>query len=381
MDLKVCSFNCGSFKRKDEIVKLLMNRNDIILLQETLLIESEVNCLDYLNDNFDYFASPSIVNSNYVGRPKGGMAIYFKKSISNYVTPHYFHNRILGITLKINNFKLLMLNVYMPCDYRNIESLITYRSCLAEIHEILHSNTVDEILLVGDMNADPYRGRFFHELSNFVNDHELTIADLVLNNDNFTYIGSNQSCATSWIDHIIASNSSSVSNIQIDYDLSIYDHIPISFNFKLPVQIPFLPSNKDLELIDEFIRWDKITEEELLLYQNKLTEFLEEFSYLESSIFCIKNDCNSKDHLLNLDYAFNYLFNSIKNASSHLKQRKNTKFKPIIGWNDRCKRLYNIARNNFLNWKSNGKIRSGEIFVQMKESRNNFKKALNFCKK
>jgi hypothetical protein len=57
------------------------------------------------------------------------------------------------------------------------------------------------------------------------------------------------------------------------------------------------------------------------------------------------------------------------------------KFKTVAGWNAECKEFHRIARENFLIWLRNGKIRNGEIFDKMKESRANFKTALNYCKK
>ena len=53
----------------------------------------------------------------------------------------------------------------------------------------------------------------------------------------------------------------------------------------------------------------------------------------------------------------------------------------IPGWNTYCKELYSNARKNLLDWISDGKIRDGPLFDEMKNSRKLFKDALNFCKR
>ena len=45
-----------------------------------------------------------------------------------------------------------------------------------------------------------------------------------------------------------------------------------------------------------------------------------------------------------------------------------------------CKKKYEEARTKFFKWLSNGRIRSGEIYQQMKDSRKLFQNALNYCK-
>lgn len=82
MDLKCASFNCHSIRRNCEIVKNLMTDHHIILLQETMLYESDTGFLSRLCDDFEYAAAPSVTNFNLdiQGRPQGGLAIYWHKS-------------------------------------------------------------------------------------------------------------------------------------------------------------------------------------------------------------------------------------------------------------------------------------------------------------
>ena len=63
------------------------------------------------------------------------------------------------------------------------------------------------------------------------------------------------------------------------------------------------------------------------------------------------------------------------------KDYSTLKFRKIPGWNDYVQDFHNVARTNFLSWIDNGRPRCGGIFDNMKESRKQFKKALDFCKK
>ena len=50
--------------------------------------------------------------------------------------------------------------------------------------------------------------------------------------------------------------------------------------------------------------------------------------------------------------------------------------KQVVGWNKFCKDLYSKTRHNYLRWPEAGRIRTGELFHIMKESRAKFEKAL-----
>ena len=52
----------------------------------------------------------------------------------------------------------------------------------------------------------------------------------------------------------------------------------------------------------------------------------------------------------------------------------------MVGWNRYCKDLYAKAREDFLSWHRNGRVRFGNCFLSMKRSRSEFKKALRFCR-
>ncbi len=95
--------------------------------------------------------------------------------------------RIIGIWVNEGVSNYLIVNCYLPCDYRNEESILEYRETIAKLANVLENENFKEICFVGDFNADP-ASRFYCELLNFKDSYNLKIVDIdVLPCDSFTY--------------------------------------------------------------------------------------------------------------------------------------------------------------------------------------------------
>ena len=386
MDLKIVSFNCNSARKNTSIIQELLLIYDIVLLQETFLIDEDINYLSNLNTLFEFAAVPSLVNlnSDFRGRPIGGLAILWKKSLNSVIRPIIVSNRIMGIELLFNEKQTLLLNAYFPCDYRDLNSLVAFRETLIEVSNTIDFHKFDSFILAGDINCDPLKGRFYSELTDFITAYHLTIADVeLLPNDSFSYISSGNCTATSWLDHVITSDPSIVTNIKILYGLSFSDHIPISFSLILPATFNFTINTSNCDIFPDFVPWHKLQDDDIVVYQRKLHAHLN--SYLNSSLMCYNKSCTSITHKKELDKAFDFLKNSIFDASKHMTYSGNSKFnindKQVVGWNDHCKKLHATARTHFLNWIANGKMRVGNDYEKMKETRRAFKSALDYCRR
>ena len=98
------------------------------------------------------------------------------------------------------------------------------------------SEDFDEVIIAGDFNADPNKGRFFKELKSFSNENSLIIIDNeALPANSYTYVSSNDSGGTSWLDHVLCSSANIVANINISYGHTFDDHIPIGCDINIPV--------------------------------------------------------------------------------------------------------------------------------------------------
>ena len=254
----------------------------------------------------------------------------------------------------------------------------------AELSNIISGENCTQTIIAGDFNCDPNKHpRFFHEFSNFSNEHGMHMCDI--NNlppDSYTYVSDNNVSSTSWIDHVLATDQAIISDVNILYGDTFYDHIPLSFKLRLPVLSldvsPIFIDNHEQK--PHIVAWSKVTDYEKNSYSDMLDEIIDNFS--NNALRCSELNCSNINHTLEIDELFIRLKSAILEASTECLPliSKKRKYDHIVGWNDICKEAYNKARDHFLLWNRLGRMRSGVIYEAMKESRKEFKQALNFCK-
>ena len=380
--LKIVTYNCQSFTCNREIISEILEQCDILLLQETLITEVNSFLLSNLNDNFCFsFTSALRPNNSLYGRSSGGLAIFWRRIRNIKFKPIYVSSRIMGLQLDLGNMKYLVCNVYFPCDYRDIDSLIEYKSTLSQIENLVIEAEFDELIVGGDFNCDPNKGRFFREFQSLVVTCNFIISDTEsLPPDSFTYISQSPGCGTSWIDHVLVSSRSLIDSISILYGMTVDDHIPLSFTLNLPYDVIFHQNSDDnVNAFNYLVRWDKVTDDQLTEYASHLDYFISD--YLNDALLCTDESCANQSHIGLLDETYEFLKNCIFSASQVFPSSGNTKnFKVVPGWNEYCRDLFNDARIKFLQWKDSGKIRSGALFEDMKESRCSFRAALKYVR-
>ena len=85
MNLKVATYNCKNVKSSLHEVQELCKQNDVIFLQETWLFEKDLPLLSDISQDH-YALDTSSINcsqSILTGRPHGGLAILWRKSLSH----------------------------------------------------------------------------------------------------------------------------------------------------------------------------------------------------------------------------------------------------------------------------------------------------------
>ena len=83
--LRISSFNCRSIKSSIESVRNLCLSHDVVLLQEHWLTTDELHILSNIHNDFYAFGVSAIDTENVItaGRPYGGVAILWRKSLGN----------------------------------------------------------------------------------------------------------------------------------------------------------------------------------------------------------------------------------------------------------------------------------------------------------
>ena len=384
MNCRCISYNCESFSKNTDFIGILLSQCDILMLQETLLTEHSMNNYSIFDQTWNYVAVPAERNiTNFYGKSSGGLVIYYRKSLARYVKPFYCSNRLMGIHLCFNMSNTLLLNVYCPCDYRNAESLSLYQSTMAELVSVRESEQFDNIVIAGDFNCDPNKGRFYPIFCETLEYLSLFAADIIkLPMNTYSYMSRNEACSTSWLDHVISSNLQMVSDIDVMYGLTFEDHLPLKFSLFLQCElVPKIEQNDSIFCNDErFILWSKARNEHIEVYNSRLEEMLG--NYINHSVVCNEKFCENRVHIESLNRSYEFLVGCFLLASDAFPcTDREKKQKSKAGWDYYCRNAYGTAREKFFSWKSGGCLRSGDAFEEMKVARKNFRNALNFCKK
>ena len=124
-NLRIISYNCQSFRSNIFVVKQLLEKCDVLFLQETLLTEFNANELEQLIDNntIACFTPATLSTSPNGERPKGCLAVFWKTSDTINFFPYTFTNRAMGLKVQIQSYSFVLLNVYLCCDDASLISL------------------------------------------------------------------------------------------------------------------------------------------------------------------------------------------------------------------------------------------------------------------
>ena len=236
--LRCVSYNCNSVRNNANILEDLLDTSNIVFLQELMLNKSDLGVLNDFHKDFRHTAYVKDRETEGIneGRPSGGVAIFWRCDLSLTVSPVIVDDSVIGIILINDSVSLFFLNVYLPCDFQTMDSLDKYRNALALLGNVIKEQNINNVVLVGDFNADPNKGRFWRELSVFSESLSLSCLDSKLPRDTFTYLCPAKS-STSWLDHILCTNQlfQCFSNVYVEYGDAICDHFPVNFELKLPI--------------------------------------------------------------------------------------------------------------------------------------------------
>lgn len=390
MALKIATYNCHSFKTSVNDIRQLCNTHDIILLQETWLLESELPLLGQVNTNF-YYKGISSMDCNsklFTGRPFGGLAILWSKKLGTQCTPVMYgsQNNILGLTITMSQVSYLLLNVYMPyCCGNNREEFLLQ---LHHIDSIISTADTPFIFVAGDFNADTTRDHLFgRKLTQFCQDNDLVIADTLRLQNTFTFLSSAHQ-SMSWLDHVVCTTSaySLVSHCQVLYDVISSDHFPLSFTFTTNVNDSASSNTHAVDSCDSShsprVKWDSLSSQQLQQYSTATEDELYKIVGHSDLNICSNCQCSCVGHRNAIDQLYQNICSCLHNACKTLSCNSSKhKHKLLPGWDECCKDRHRVARESFLLWRRQGSPRQGLTFDDMKRTRALFKLSLRLCKK
>ena len=128
--IRFSTFNCRGWRSGSNYVATTLNSLDFCLIQEHWLLTEHLGALD-ISDEFISIGVSGMDSSNLLsGRPYGGCAILYRKSVSSSI--HMVNScskRFCAVTLSDTNpatnctSNTLIINAYLPTDYGSLDSL------------------------------------------------------------------------------------------------------------------------------------------------------------------------------------------------------------------------------------------------------------------
>ena len=166
--IQICSYNCNSVRKKVD-VRQLMSSHDVILLQEIILLNEDCDFIFRISDLLDAIVLPSRCPASecFEGRPSCGLAILWRKSLDISVNLVTLHDNFIIASLNCSDKVIGLVNIYMPYDNRTSEVVEEYSYILGELQAAMSELPTNDILCIGDFNADPTRGRLWSNVVEF----------------------------------------------------------------------------------------------------------------------------------------------------------------------------------------------------------------------
>ena len=383
--LTVCTYNCkGHGDDRIEYLKSLMNKCNIIFIQEHWFFQNEICMLEQNIDNINVFGvSPMDDKALLVGRPHGGCAIMYSKSMTTPVRQIETDNPRMcaGILTVSNSCSILLICIYMPCDNNNRSDDDLYVGVLDDIRVLCSKfNDINYVIIGGDFNTDFSRHRSYHtEMLNAFSDNDDLICSstkLILDNE-FTY--ENSTGARSFIDHFLLTENliDCISDVKVIHDGdNLSDHCPVSITFNINNNI--MSSNTKSYPYKHISKpsWHMAEECHINQYKEMLNVLLSRIS-LPDALGCHNVSCEV--HESSIIMYHDQIINSCITAMNRCIPV--SKPKCIAGWSEHVKPFKERSIFWHKLWCDNGKEREGIIPNIMRKAKAEYKRAVRYVKR
>ena len=383
--IKVCSYNMHGFKNGVSTVQDLCLNYDIILLQEHWLLKANLNKIGDINVNFQAFCLSSMnakaAAGILVGRPFGGVAVLWRKSLSNRITileSDDAEGKFLSIKLAGCGTKDLVITcVYLPCVTTSRDYIIASSSIISYIENIL-TNYADALhLIAGDFNFPCNDGNVGYDLfKDILTDYNLLCCDDKIKNNDILYTYIHESLdQRSWLDHFFVSKDLYDNVLDcsiIDSGVNLSDHLPISCELKI--------TTKSCDIVNDYPsyaksvykeRWDKAN---LLMYYHKSGVFLQSLNVPTALLHCI-DGCKCVNHKTDINTFYDSIVCMLRRSTVGCVPKIPFKcLKPF--WNDDLDKLKEQSLDMHKLWRQVGSPKQGIINAARIKAKFEYKQAI-----
>jgi exonuclease III len=341
--LNIVSYNCRGYnERKGSYIRSLLRASEtaILFLQEHWLSVNQLQLLSDLDPHYFAIGVSGFANSDILsGRPYGGCAILWSAGIDVRVSSLSSNsNRICAARMENDEFKLLLINIYMPCECGD-ESTGDFADQLSFIEHLIDSNADCHVILGGDCNVDFSRDTVNTELLNSFCDH-MGLDSVVRHSAcdiDYTYNFNME--RFSILDHFLLSGilfSEAVVNAYVIHDIdNTSDHEPVVLQLSLQARC--------LQFTDKIhvpqVSWVRATEANVLEYKTDLGRRLRSICSPVDALLCRDLRCRHAPHFQAINAYANELTEAcIAAAEATLPVTCDRRFNGCMpGWSEHVK--------------------------------------------
>ncbi len=371
--LRCISYNCRGWNNGSLLVRDLLKSCDLCLIQEHWLFDEQLFNLNIDSEFLSVGVSGMDSSAFLLGRPYGGCAILFRKSLINRIKMLNSHSkRFCAVKLEDSiGSVILLINVYLPTDYSTSVSFGDYLIALGELEGFIDSQCYDHLLIAGDFNVDFDRGGSNEQLlQHFMSNYNVSSIDLTFRQSVLYTYQRDSSSITSWLDHILCDPPTAVrvSNVKrLDVSSNLSDHSPLEFSLAfLCANVPPLDSCQSHAPRCD---WARASPSELTCYRVAVSNYLPTLS--EDVTSCCNPSCSL--HHAALDSCCNQLLDCVDRCAKSCIPCSSSPRHLIAGWNDTARAYKDKANFWHRVWLEAGSPSSGVLCQIKKNSKSRYK--------
>ena len=361
--------------QKFDYIKDVMNKCDFLFLQEHCLFENQAHVLGNIGEVSYLLSSAMDESKPLIGRPHGGTAIIWNNNIGCKVDliKLSFDRLICCKVTMPNNFVILIVNLYLPCDDRYVSA--GYHTTVELLNEVmlLQAGTPHDVMIVGgDLNADFKRHTpHVNVIRELMNVAKLTSGMYCTKVDVPYTFESKGSGAKSIIDHLCISQ-------EYLHTLSEYFTLQSVNNFsdhdallaKLVINLEH--HKKQPRAFKSRPAWYKASNLDIENYTIHLDNKLDSIVIPHQALYCENVRCDSHKNDL-MKYYDAVVSSCLEAETQNIPITGNcSSHNRMPGWNDLVSGVHQQALFHHRQWKDSGRPIHGDIYENMKKSRRDY---------
>ena len=384
--LVIGSYNCKHFNEDSLIyIRNLFDTMscDVLLLQEHCLFNYEFGSLSNIGDVSFQACSAMNEHETLIGRPHGGCAVIWKNDMNCQVEGLDCDNtRVCPVIVTFNgNYKLLIINVYFPCDdYYASQKFDTLVETLNAVSSILCDAEYDDVILAGDLNADFKRTTpHVNAIKEMLSAWELKCG-ISHNKAKVSHtFESKGNGSRSLIDHYCVTDNLFENITKYDTFCSVdnfSDHLALICTFNVDVS----KMERTNQTFRQRAAWYKASESQIMDFTKLCDNILQGIRLPNHAIHCDNPRC--ENHRQDIEDFYSDIVTACLGAEKECIPKTGPgRKKRIPGWTEHVSAQRLEALHHHDLWKNAGRPLEGVLAENRRYYRRQYHNAIRYCRK